>query len=71
MNASMASFRLPRSSWIIPIIEWHTHARFGSRGGGLELADGVVDEPHLLVRDAEVVVALRVVGADLPGHARP
>ena len=31
MKASMASLMLPRSIWIIPIIEWQTHSRFGSR----------------------------------------
>ena len=45
------------------------HARFGSRAAVVELADGVVEEPHLLVGDAEVVVALRVVDADLLGDA--
>ena len=65
MNASMASLRLPRSIWIMPIIELAHAVALRVARGDLELADRVVEEAHLLVGDAEVVVALRVVDADL------
>ena len=35
----------------------------------LELGDGLVEQPHLLVRDAEVVVALVVLFLDVLGDA--
>ena len=65
MNASIASFRLPRSSWIMPIIDWQTHTRFASRAATSNSRIASSSEAHLLVGDAEIVVALRVVDVDL------